>query len=114
MNPVTVDPRRVACPLCGALAGGWCKRPSGHAGPFVAFHAARRAAAAEAARAEIAAAGSAAPDDDGLTCLACGVALDEIDTGPLVCPACGAMWSSRDEYDATAAALRAAAGGGAS
>jgi hypothetical protein len=39
----------VACPSCGAKAGGWCKRPSGHSGPFVAFHAARRKAAEEAA-----------------------------------------------------------------
>ncbi|HRQ14894.1 MAG TPA: hypothetical protein PK205_16445 [Promineifilum sp.] len=40
----------VECPTCGAKAGGWCKRPSGHSGPMVAFHAARRKAA-EAAEA---------------------------------------------------------------
>ena len=38
----------VACPNCGAKVGGWCKRPSGHSGPMVAFHAARRKAAKEA------------------------------------------------------------------
>lgn len=43
-----VDPRSVACPGCGAKIGNWCKRPSGHSGPFVAFHAARRQAAEEA------------------------------------------------------------------
>lgn len=39
----------VDCPACGAKAGRWCKRPSGHSGPMVAFHAARRAAADAAA-----------------------------------------------------------------
>lgn len=39
------DPKTVDCPTCGAKAGGWCKRPSGHSGPMVAFHAARRKAA---------------------------------------------------------------------
>ena len=34
----------VACPSCGATVGHWCKRPSGHSGPMVAFHAARRKA----------------------------------------------------------------------
>lgn len=37
----------VACPSCGAKVGGWCKRPSGHSGPMVAFHAARRKVAEE-------------------------------------------------------------------
>lgn len=31
----------VACPDCGAAIGTRCRRPSGHAGPFVALHAAR-------------------------------------------------------------------------
>lgn len=44
-SDVSVDPKSVACPSCGATAGGWCKRPSGHSGPMVAFHAARRKAA---------------------------------------------------------------------
>ena len=35
----------VDCPMCGATVGHWCKRPSGHSGPMVAFHAARRKAA---------------------------------------------------------------------
>jgi len=35
----------VDCPTCGAKAGRWCRRPSGHSGPMVAFHAARRKAA---------------------------------------------------------------------
>ncbi len=43
----------VACPTCGAKAGRWCKRPSGHSGPFVAFHAARRRLAAEFAEAAV-------------------------------------------------------------
>ena len=38
----------VPCPSCGAKVGRWCKRPSGHSGPAVAFHAARRQAAKEA------------------------------------------------------------------
>lgn len=38
----------VPCPSCGAKVGCWCKRPSGHSGPMVAFHAARRKAAKEA------------------------------------------------------------------
>ena len=43
----------VACPTCGAKAGRWCKRPSGHSGPFVAFHAARRKLAAAFAQAAV-------------------------------------------------------------
>lgn len=43
----------VPCPTCGAKAGRWCKRPSGHSGPFVAFHAARRKLAAEFAEAAV-------------------------------------------------------------
>ena len=31
----------VTCPTCGALPGQYCKRPSGHQGPFVSFHAQR-------------------------------------------------------------------------
>lgn len=31
----------VACPDCFAKPGQWCRRPSGHSGPFVAFHDAR-------------------------------------------------------------------------
>ena len=45
-----VDPKSVSCPTCGAKEGRRCKRPSGHSGPFVAFHAARRKAAEEVAR----------------------------------------------------------------
>lgn len=43
-----VDPKSVPCPSCAAKIGCWCKRPSGHSGPMVAFHAARRKAAEEA------------------------------------------------------------------
>lgn len=28
----------VSCPRCGASEGVFCKRPSGHQGPFVDFH----------------------------------------------------------------------------
>ena len=42
----------VKCPACGAEVGKWCRRPSGHSGPMVAFHAARRKAAQEAAERE--------------------------------------------------------------
>lgn len=63
-----VDYKSVPCPACGVKAGRWCKRPSGHSGPFVDFHAARRriakaraGAAAEAASRESAAAESASP-----------------------------------------------------
>ncbi|MDT7858221.1 hypothetical protein RQM47_16350 [Rubrivirga sp. S365] len=38
-------PFEVACPDCGARAGSYCRRPSGHSGPFVPFHAARDLAA---------------------------------------------------------------------
>lgn len=41
----------VGCPTCGATVGHWCKRPSGHSGPMVAFHAARRKAATAIPRA---------------------------------------------------------------
>jgi predicted nucleic acid-binding Zn-ribbon protein len=34
-------PFEVDCPECGAKAGQYCKRPSGHQGPFVPFHAKR-------------------------------------------------------------------------
>ena len=37
------DPRRVPCPSCGANAGAYCRRPSGHSGPLIQPHAARRA-----------------------------------------------------------------------
>lgn len=43
--------RRAACPetSCGVKAGAkWCRRPSGHSGPMVAFHRARIDAAAKA------------------------------------------------------------------
>jgi len=39
----------VGCPTCGATVGHWCKRPSGHSGPMVAFHAARRLLYADSA-----------------------------------------------------------------
>lgn len=35
----------VACPDCGTPPGQFCRRPSGHSGPFVPFHAARDLAA---------------------------------------------------------------------
>jgi hypothetical protein len=34
-------PFSVKCPECHASPGTYCKRPSGHSGPFVAFHAER-------------------------------------------------------------------------
>ena len=34
-------PFEVTCPQCGAKPGQYCKRPSGHQGPFVDFHAER-------------------------------------------------------------------------
>jgi hypothetical protein len=34
-------PFEVTCPACGAGPGQYCKRPSGHSGPFVEFHASR-------------------------------------------------------------------------
>ena len=39
------DPYAEPCPTCGVGAGSHCRRPSGHSGPFVAPHAARRRAA---------------------------------------------------------------------
>ena len=41
LDPAVYDPREVPCPYCGAKKTGWCKRPSGHSGPFVSFHADR-------------------------------------------------------------------------
>lgn len=38
-------PFEVPCPVCHAKAGQYCKRPSGHSGPFVPFHAERDLAA---------------------------------------------------------------------
>ncbi len=35
----------VACPDCSAPPGQYCRRPSGHSGPLVSFHAARDLAA---------------------------------------------------------------------
>lgn len=35
-------PACVACPTCHVLVGAYCKRPSGHQGPLVAFHASRQ------------------------------------------------------------------------
>jgi hypothetical protein len=34
-------PFSVPCRACGAKVGQYCKRPSGHSGPMVAFHAVR-------------------------------------------------------------------------
>lgn len=34
-------PFEVECPVCKAKPGTYCKRPSGHTGPFVNFHAER-------------------------------------------------------------------------
>lgn len=50
--PVAFDGARhpvmaIACPSCGAGINAYCKRPSGHQGPLVGFHAARRALAAQ-------------------------------------------------------------------
>lgn len=50
--PVDFDGARhpvmaIACPSCGAGINAYCKRPSGHQGPLVGFHAARRALAAQ-------------------------------------------------------------------
>ena len=39
------DPCLVVCPDCLAPVGIGCRRPSGHAGPFVELHAARDLAA---------------------------------------------------------------------
>jgi len=38
----------VICPLCQAAVGQRCRRPSGHAGPFVDFHVDREQAALDA------------------------------------------------------------------
>lgn len=38
----------VKCPTCKAKVGAFCKRPSGHSGPLVNFHAARDLAASDA------------------------------------------------------------------
>jgi hypothetical protein len=45
MVPGTFDYREVPCPRCGAKAGSYCIRPSGHSGPIVAAHKDRREAA---------------------------------------------------------------------
>jgi hypothetical protein len=42
MDPKSYDYREVACPQCGAKATAYCMRPSGHSGPFVYPHEARR------------------------------------------------------------------------
>lgn len=51
-SPVRGDakgpPFDMPCPTCGARAGAWCKRPSGHSGPFVTPHAARVRSSQEA------------------------------------------------------------------
>lgn len=39
-----------ACPYCGAGVNAHCKRPSGHQGPMVALHAARRELAVQRLR----------------------------------------------------------------
>lgn len=41
-------PFEVECPTCHAKPGAYCRRPSGHSGPFVPFHAARDLAALDA------------------------------------------------------------------
>lgn len=45
MKPDWYDYREVACPACGANAGSYCQRPSGHSGPFVQPHQQRQQAA---------------------------------------------------------------------
>ncbi len=62
----------VACPTCGAKAGRWCKRPSGHSGPFVAFHAARRNLAAAFAEAAVVAEGAPVAEESAAQTLAAG------------------------------------------
>lgn len=42
LDPAWYDYREVACPHCQARAGSYCKRPSGHRGPFVQPHQERR------------------------------------------------------------------------
>ena len=37
----TDPPFEIFCPVCHAPPGQYCRRPSGHSGPFVAFHAER-------------------------------------------------------------------------
>ena len=34
-------PFEVVCPVCGDAAGSYCRRPSGHSGSFIPFHAER-------------------------------------------------------------------------
>lgn len=48
LDPTSYDFREVACPACGARAGAYCRRPSGHAGPFVEPHQQRRQVAVAA------------------------------------------------------------------
>lgn len=45
MKPDWYDYREVACPACQANDGSYCKRPSGHSGPFVQFYQERGQAA---------------------------------------------------------------------
>ena len=49
--PITdeADPLTVACPTCGAHVAQRCRRPSGHRGPIIQHHAARRKLAAQLA-----------------------------------------------------------------
>lgn len=49
---------QLPCPLCGAEAGAWCKRPSGHSGPFVDIHIAREQAVLDAGLIEVCPAGA--------------------------------------------------------
>ena len=52
LDPTSYDYRELACPQCHQAAGSYCKRPSGHSGPFVGPHKERRAAAHAQWRAE--------------------------------------------------------------
>lgn len=42
LDPTSYDYREIACPQCQQAAGSYCKRPSGHSGPFVTPHSERR------------------------------------------------------------------------
>lgn len=39
---------QLPCPTCHAPAGAWCRRPSGHSGPFTDIHVAREQAVLDA------------------------------------------------------------------
>lgn len=59
--------KAVACPAssCKVPAGAWCMRPSGHSGPFVAFHRERRELAGRVRLVGLACQGCGTPDGPG-------------------------------------------------